>query len=112
MSPPSAERLVSALSAPGFDSNWARGIAAANELGSAETADDELAELLVGDDPPPVPLLLWLLLLVAVAVLFDVFKDVSVAGNEGSDVALPSCAKFAFCSSTLREGNEFRSRNF
>lgn len=72
-------------------------MAAANELGRAETAlvDDELllAEL-VGDELPALPLLALLLLVVADAVAL--FDEVSGAGNAGRDVALASCAKFAF----------------
>lgn len=80
--PPNAERLVSALRAPGFASNCASGMADANEAAALCVASVALFEFDVGET--------------AVGV-------VAVGGDPLAAAAAPacSCAKLAFCNSTL-----------
>lgn len=85
--PPSADKLVSALSAPGFESNWANGIAEANALWAASVA------LFVVDDCEPA---------VFAAPAGVGVVDALVGGLPFVEPAPDcSCDKFAFCNSTL-----------
>lgn len=104
VSPPRADKEVSALSAAGLDSNCARGMAAASGFESelfVEVDDD--------DAPPPPPLVAALPPDDEVPLLLD---DEKFALSSPPPLGLlpSSWAKFAFCSSTLWEGWNFVSR--
>lgn len=81
VSPPRAVRLVRAFSAPGFESNWASGIAEAKAAADAASVD-------AGADVFVVPLGGLELLFVTLDPFVPAFPDCS-------------CVRFAFWSSTL-----------
>lgn len=107
VSPPSADRLVSAFRAPGLDSSWANGMADASGLpAAAEPAPDPPLE--PADPPPPAPPL-------APPATSRALPAEPVPAPAAAAAAADSSPKFAFCSSTLfggrrEKGGEERER--
>lgn len=92
--PPRAVRLVRAFNAPGFESNWASGIAEARAAADAAASVDGLF-------PDAFAPLVTFAGLAATLTLLLLFVKLAAPDPFVAEFPDCSCVRFAFCSSTL-----------